>query len=67
MTSRLVFFGWTGYQSLQRYIGFNNLTCEYESDLRSNNKAVKIRSEKIQACTGFESVTTAIQVQCSTN
>ena len=44
---------------------------EYESDLRSNehysssseNKARK----KIQACTGFESMTFAIPVQCSTN
>ena len=44
---------------------------EYESDLRSNehysssseNKARK----KIQACTGFESMTSAIPVQCSTN
>ena len=44
---------------------------EYKSDLRSNehylssneNKAWK----KIQACTGFESMTSAIPVQCSTN
>ena len=44
---------------------------KYESDLRSNehylsddeNKAWK----KILACTGFESMTFAIPVQCSTN
>ena len=44
---------------------------KYESDLHSNehylrsseNKAGK----KIQACTGFESMTSAIPVQCSTN
>ena len=44
---------------------------EYESDLRSyehylsssENKAWK----KIQACTGFEPMTSAMPVQCSTN
>ena len=44
---------------------------EYESDLRSNeqysNSGEKKAWKKIQACTGFEPMTFAIPVQCSTN
>ena len=42
----------------------------YESDPRSNEHSyvvVELRPEKIQARTGFEPMTSAILVQCSTN
>ena len=45
-------------------------TCENESDLRSYEhylSSSERRPEKIQACTGFEPMTSAIPVQCSTN
>ena len=35
--------------------------------MNTSEAIVKIRPEKIQACTGFEPVTSAIPVQCSTN
>ena len=38
---------------------------EYESDLRSNEHYLSSSEKK--ACTGFEPVTSAIPVQCSTN
>ena len=46
---------------------------EYESDLRSNehysssSEKNAWKKKKIQACTGFEPMTSAIPVQCSTN
>ena len=35
--------------------------------MNTSGAIVKIRPEKIQACTGFEPMTSAIPVQCSTN
>ena len=45
---------------------------DYESDLHSNehnlsNSEKKAWKKKFQACTGFESMTSTIPVQCSTN
>ena len=44
---------------------------EYESDLRSNEHYLSSSENKVskmvQACTGFEPMTSAISVQCSTN
>ena len=42
-----------------------NVNFEYESDLRSNKQYLSSSEKK--ACTGFESMTSAIPVQCSIN
>ena len=37
------------------------------SVMNTSEVVVKIRPEKIQACTGFEPMTSVIMVQCTTN
>ena len=56
----LSFFGWTGYQSLRRYIGFNNLTC----DLRSNNHYLSGSENKVWKNSGLHGI--CIRDHCDT-
>ena len=64
LTNTILFF------ILQKKWWARKQTCENESDLRSYEhylSSSERRPEKIQACTGFEPMTSAIPVQCSTN